>query len=100
MSDTEQQKVYAFPNPPAPHRPVIFDNAICDGCNSCLACQMDVLYPNPDKGCPPVIMFPDECWYCGSCIELCPKPGAIRFNHPLMQRTIWRDKVTGKLFRL
>jgi len=100
MSIVSNKKVYAFPNSPAPRRPVIFDSGICNGCNECLACQMDVLYPNQAKGAPPLIMFPDECWYCGSCVEMCPRPGAIRVNHPLMQRTIWRDKGTGKLFRL
>ncbi len=98
--DWMKKDVYAFPNSAAPHRPVIFNPDLCDGCNKCLACQMDVLFPHPEKGKPPVVMFPDECWYCGSCVDICPKQGAIRVNHPLMQRTVWRDKKTGELFRL
>jgi NAD-dependent dihydropyrimidine dehydrogenase PreA subunit len=100
MKTDSGEKVYVYPNAPAPYRPVIFDPLICNGCNECLACQMDVLYPNEEEGRPPIIMFPDECWYCGSCVDLCPRPGAARMNHPLMQRTIWRDKSTGELFRL
>ena len=98
----EEETVYAFPNYAAPHRPVIFEEDVCNGCNTCLACQMDVLFPNPEAGKPPVVMFPDECWYCGSCVDICPlhDAGAIRVNHPLMQRTVWRDKATGELFRL
>jgi formate dehydrogenase major subunit len=55
----------------------------------CLACNQ-----------PPVSTYPDECWYCGACVEHCPVPGAIRMVHPLNQRMGWKRKATGELFRV
>lgn len=96
-----QQKVYAIPNLPTPSRPVIFDVGICDGCNTCVdTCQMDVFIPNPEEGKPPVILHPDECWYGGCCVVECPRLGAIKLNHPLMQRVRWKRKDTGEHFRV
>jgi len=96
-----QKKVYAFPNLPTPSRPVIFNPEICKGCNVCVEiCQMDVFIPNPEKGKPPIILHPDECWYDGCCVAGCPKPGAIKLNHPLMQRVRWKRKDTGEHFRV
>ncbi len=48
---------------------------------------------------PPVLLYPDECWFCGTCVEECPVPGAIRMEHPLNQRVAWKRKETGELFR-
>ncbi len=48
---------------------------------------------------PPLILYPDECWFCGTCVEECPAEGAIRMEHPLNQRVIWKRKETGELFR-
>jgi len=91
------QITYMIPNPTAPTRPVVFDSAICDGCNMCVdICQADVFMPNPERGNPPVILYPDECWYGGPCIDICPNPGAIRLNYPLMWRVPWKRKSTGK----
>jgi len=96
-----QEAVYVMPNLATPHRPVIFNPEICNGCNTCLeACQMDVLYPNPEKGKPPLILFPDECWYGGCCVGHCPRPGAIKLNNPIMRRVRWKNKATGEHFRL
>ena len=64
---------YALPNRVTPGNPVLFDAAICDGCNRCLTvCLEDVFVPNPEKGKPPLILHPDECWYCGLCQSICP----------------------------
>ncbi len=98
-----EQKVYATANPPGPPRPVIFDPYVCNGCNMCVeVCQMDVLMPNPEKGKPPIVLYPDECWYGGGCVEYCPlrEKGAIKLNHPLMQRVRWKRKGTGEHFRI
>jgi len=96
-----REKIYATSNPPAPNRPVIFDADICNGCNTCVeACDADVFIPNPDKGKPPLILYPDECWYGGCCVAHCPMPGAIKFNLPLMQRVRWKRMTTGGHFRL
>ena len=93
--------VYATYNAPAPLKPVIFNPAICNGCNKCVEiCQMDVYIPNPEKRKPPIILHPDECYYCGSCVSECTRQGAVRINHPLMQRVRWKRKATGEHFRL
>jgi thioredoxin reductase/NAD-dependent dihydropyrimidine dehydrogenase PreA subunit len=49
---------------------------------------------------PPLVLFPDDCWFCGTCVEECPAPGAIRMEHPLNQRVGWKRKDTGELFRV
>ncbi len=67
--------------------PLQFDAEICNGCNICVeVCQVDVLLPNPQKGAPPIIAFPGECWHEGSCVDSCPKAGAIRFVPLLINR--------------
>jgi NAD-dependent dihydropyrimidine dehydrogenase PreA subunit len=99
----EKESIYASPNPPAPCRPVIFDQNACDGCNRCVnVCPMDVFIPNPEKKHPPIVLYPDECFYCGACIFYCHKKesGAIRMNHPLMARVRWKRKTTGEHFRV
>ena len=99
MSD----KVYMTPNPPAPNIPVRFDAALCNGCNVCVQiCRTDVLMPSPDKGRPPIVLYPDECWYCGCCVEDCARPGAITMVHPLNQSAVisWKRKDSGEHFRL
>ena len=95
-----EKEAYAVPNLPGPGRPVIFSPEICNGCNRCVEiCPLDVFIPNPEKGKPPIILYPEECWYGGCCVEECPRSGAIRLNHPLMQRVRWRRKTTGEHFR-
>ena len=95
-----QKKVYALNNITSPSRQVIFNSAKCVGCNNCVEiCQVDVFIPNPEKGSPPIILHPDECWYCGCCVNDCPTPGAIEFNWPLQQRGYWKRKNTGERFQ-
>ncbi len=86
-----------------PNRPVLFDEETCTGCNICVdVCSMDVLAPNPIKRGLPLIVFPDECWYCGCCEMHCPtyELGSIRINFPLMQRGRWKRKESGEHFRV
>jgi NAD-dependent dihydropyrimidine dehydrogenase PreA subunit len=47
-----------------------------------------------------VVLHPEECWYCGPCVDDCPLPGAIRLNHPLQQRVRWKRKGGGGHFRV
>jgi NAD-dependent dihydropyrimidine dehydrogenase PreA subunit len=90
---------YALPNIISPASPVIFNLDACTGCNNCVeVCQVDVFIPNPEEGDPPVVLHPDECWYCGCCATDCPN-GAITFNWPVQQRAYWKDKATGKVLR-
>ena len=49
---------------------------------------------------PPIVLYPDDCWFCGTCVEECPAEGAIRMEHPLNQRVGWKRKDTGELFRI
>jgi Na+-translocating ferredoxin:NAD+ oxidoreductase RNF subunit RnfB len=96
-------EVYAVPNVVTPNRPVIFDESVCIGCNRCVeACMSDIFIPNPQKGEPPIILYPDECYYGGACVMECPlrDEGAIRLNWPLMQRVRWKRKDTGEHFRI
>jgi ferredoxin len=60
------------------------------------------MMPNPEKKKPPVILYPEECWFCGSCVEECPRPGAISMPHPLAQNISvnWKRKDTGEYFRI
>lgn len=75
----------------AASHPLVFDPDICNGCNQCIeVCQVDLLVPNPEKGRPPIVLYPDECWYGGCCVAVCPLPGAIRLNHPPMNRVHWK----------
>ena len=75
--------------------PLHFDEAKCVGCNRCASvCQVDLFIPAPEKGRPPIVLYPGECYYCGSCVMACPVEGAIRLRHPLMNRTKFTDRVT------
>jgi len=76
---------------PAESGPLVFDPEVCNGCNQCVeVCQVDLLAPNPEDGKSPLILFPEECWYGGCCVAVCPLPGAIKLNHPPMNRVHWR----------
>lgn len=70
-------------------RPIIFNEEVCNGCNTCVdLCPVDVLAPNPEKGKPPILAYPDECAYDGSCWIHCPlsDKGAIKVVTPLPMR--------------
>ena len=67
---------------------------VCKGCNNCVdSCPHDVFAPNPVKGKPPLVMFPEECG-CRSygityaCMMDCPmwEKGAITHYAPYYLR--------------
>ena len=92
---------YFLPNPATPNECVTFDESKCIGCNTCVdVCRCDVMLPNPEKGKPPIVTYPDECWFCGACVSDCPVKGANRLNHPINQRIAWKRKDTGEIFRV
>jgi NAD-dependent dihydropyrimidine dehydrogenase PreA subunit len=79
--------------------PVVFDEKKCNGCNRCVeVCPVDVFAPNPKRGKPPLILFPQECWQEGSCVEACPRKGAIRWQRLAVTRVRCKRKETGKDF--
>ena len=101
--EEEREDVVMVPNPVTPGNPVVFDESVCTGCNNCVEmCVMDIFMPNPEKGKPPIILYPDECWYDGVCVKSCPLwlEGAITLNHPINQRVRWKRKATGEDFRI
>ena len=72
---------------PCSTRPIRFNEELCIGCGRCAAvCQCDIMIPSPRKGQHPVVMYPGECYYCGACVMVCPKKGAIKLVHPLMNQ--------------
>ena len=70
-----------------------FNEDVCTGCNTCVeVCMCDTLSPNPEKGKPPIVKYPEECWFCGCCVTDCPLKGkgAIRIVTPFMMRGSFR----------
>ncbi len=69
---------------------IVIDEHKCISCNRCVEiCQVDALLPNPEKGKPPILQYPGECWYCGCCVMECPVEGGISLRHPLMNQADW-----------
>ena len=67
--------------------PLKYDDSLCIGCNRCAeVCQCDILLPSMEKGKHPIVMYPGVCYYCGACVMACPVPGAVKLQHPLMNR--------------
>jgi adenylylsulfate reductase subunit B len=93
---------YAMPSQSGPCRVLAFDAALCVGCNRCVnVCPTDVMIPNPAKGREPIVVYAEECWFCGGCVEECPS-GALTLVAPAKQRlsTVWKRKATGEEFRI
>jgi len=94
------KEVYAYYEP-AGSEPLTFSSEICNGCNKCIeTCQMDIMITNPEKNKPPIVIYPGECWYDGSCVSACPKPGAIKLNSISKNNVHWKRKATGEDFYL
>ena len=84
-----ERDLYKIQEMPAAN-PIIINEEKCNGCNRCVnICQVDLFIPDPEKGKPPFILYPGECWYCGCCVMECPVEGCIELRHPLMNRVHW-----------
>lgn len=93
-------KAYVVPNETGPTECVSIDSEICVGCNACVnICRMQTLLPNPQAGLPPLVVYPDECWFCACCVEAC-RTGALQMRLPIGQRILFKRKDTGEVFRL
>ena len=93
---------YSFPSMSGPCKVLEFDPAKCVGCNICVnTCPLDVMIPNPEKGKEPIVLYAEECWFCGACVQECPHK-ALTLVAPAKQRisTIWKRKSTGEEFRV
>lgn len=98
--DEEGNGIYLGPNPVMPNAAIVIDEGVCTGCGMCIrVCRTDVLLPVGPGG-RPVAVYPDECWFCGCCVEHCPVAGAIRMEFPMNQRVGWKRKGTGEHFRI
>ena len=96
----ESFKAVLTPNPVLPANLIKIDPEKCIACYQCAGiCRCNVIVENPEKGKPPLVVYPDECWHCAVCTENCPT-GAIEFEHPLAQKVTWKRKETGELFRI
>lgn len=87
-------------NPVTPCQVIFIDEDLCVGCNQCVeVCRSDVMVPNLEKGKSPVVLYPEECWFCGCCMSHC-KTDALRVEYPLQQKVGWKRKETGEHFRI
>jgi NAD-dependent dihydropyrimidine dehydrogenase PreA subunit len=69
------------------YKHIYFNESVCIGCNICVeVCPCDVFAPNPEKGKPPIVRYAEECYFDGSCINLCPQKGAIEIVTPFPMR--------------
>ena len=102
----KQPKVYIEPNKVTPNQPILFDESLCNGCNKCIyVCRSDVMMPNPEEKKVPLVVYPDECWYCGCCVIACPsfpEEPAIKVNEALTLKGVigWKRKDTGEYYRI
>jgi NAD-dependent dihydropyrimidine dehydrogenase PreA subunit len=93
---------YSIPSQSGPCRILSFDAEKCIGCNLCVnVCPLDVMIPNPTKGREPIVLYGEECWFCGGCVQECPQR-ALTLVMPAKQRlsTVWVDKETGAEYRV
>ena len=59
------------------------------------------MMPHPEKGKEPIVVYAEECWFCGGCVQECPRQ-ALTLVTPAKQRlsTVWRRKETGEEYRV
>lgn len=96
----KKDKVYLVPNHYAPTQAIFIDPEKCIRCNKCSEiCRVQNILPNPIKGEVPVILYPDECWYCACCVGECPTH-ALEMRLPINQRIFFKRKESSEVFRI
>ena len=84
-------------------RSVEINPEVCNGCNTCVdVCIMDVFVANEERGKPPRVAYPEECFFDGCCVEMChcKEKGAIRINTPLpMKVSALKGETVGSCLR-
>ena len=99
--EQEERKALMVQNPATPGSVIVIDPEKCNGCNTCVdVCRTQVIVPNLRKGERPIVLYPDECWFCGDCARHCPS-GALMVRYPLNQRVVgWKRKATKEYFAM
>ena len=53
--------------------PAVINQDECIGCGTCEECPGDVIHMTEIDGrLVAIVLYPEECWYCGSCRQDCP----------------------------
>ena len=78
--------------------PPVIDKTKCVHCGICAEiCPTGVFSPEKEKGAPPEILFPDECWHCNSCVLDCKaKAVSLRIPLPYMLLHVDASEILGK----
>lgn len=78
--------------------PPVF-NKHCNGCGICASiCPSDVFSREHGRHVPKVL-YPEECWYCDSCVLDCPAEDGykgVELRMPLHLRVLWIDPGADK----
>jgi NAD-dependent dihydropyrimidine dehydrogenase PreA subunit len=76
--------------------PPIIVSKRCKRCGQCAqVCQCDVFFGSK-KAEVPQITYPEECWHCNACVEVCGTRGAIRLRIPLPMMILYKGGRTRK----
>lgn len=72
--------------------PPIIDRNKCKACDKCVdICSEDVLYGSKKREVP-TVTYPEECWHCNLCVEVCPVPDAIKLRIPLPSLLVYKPE--------
>ncbi|MCI7794948.1 MAG: ferredoxin family protein [Lachnospiraceae bacterium] len=71
--------------------PPVIDKKKCIGCHTCAdICPVDAYGLNQEKGLPPAVRYPEECWHCNACVFDCPVK-AITLRIPVPASMVFTD---------